>query len=211
MKPLHRLRRFPPPFQGRLFSTDIFSPFQERLFCGHFLLTFPRKKSGMIQKKQERFLGVLAQYVTITSNKRKNAGSAAVYSGIFSGSQDCTGSMWEKSAQGCSGCAPAAFFLIGTLVDLFHILLGKFAATIPACLCGNEPPHRLPMEHRAVPWSSAAGLPAPPAAACSGGSAAAGLHILPNHRLALSRLRKIPVRYWLYAKGRCSVRLAATP
>ena len=62
----------------------------------------------------------------------------------------------------------------------------------PACLCGNEPPHRLPMEHRAVPWSSAAGLPAPPAAACSGGSAAAGLHILPNHRLALSRLRKYP-------------------
>lgn len=78
----------------------------------------------MIQKNKKGF-EIMAQYVTITSDKRKTPALLLCILGFFGIAglhrfyvgKICTGLLWL-----CTG----GFFLIGTLVDLFHILLGKF-------------------------------------------------------------------------------------
>lgn len=72
----------------------------------NFPLTFP-EKSGMIQKNKKGS-EIMAQYVTITSDKRKTPALLLCILGFF-GIAGLHRFYVEKLAQDCSGCAPAAF------------------------------------------------------------------------------------------------------
>ncbi len=67
----------------------------------------------------------MAQYVTITSDKRKTPALLLCILGFF-GIAGLHRFYVGKSRRCTARAALCRFFLIGTLVDLFHILLGKF-------------------------------------------------------------------------------------
>lgn len=67
----------------------------------------------------------MAQYVTITSDKRKMPALLLCILGFF-GIAGLHRFYVGKIGTGLLWLCTGGFFLIGTQVDLFHILLGKF-------------------------------------------------------------------------------------
>ena len=78
----------------------------------------------MIQKNKKGF-EIMAQYVTITSDKRKTPALLLCILGFF-GIAGLHRFYVGKIGTGLLWLCTGGFFLIGTLVALFHLLLGKF-------------------------------------------------------------------------------------
>ena len=78
----------------------------------------------MIQKNKKGF-EIMAQYVTITSDKRKTPALLLCILGFF-GIAGLHRFYVGKIGTGLLWLCTGGFFLIGTLVDLFLILLGIF-------------------------------------------------------------------------------------